>query len=122
MQTIKLVVGDWSGDGHNVTHTYFIEANYTSNEIEEAYQKFLTDRELYEPCEEYEDAKLDDYFLAALAEANIDISDMEINFYSGRDFCEFYLRVAKHTLTNLEWNFLMEDIQTINVGGYGLYE
>lgn len=36
--TITLVLGDWSKDGHNISHNEYIKSNFSIEEIEKAYK------------------------------------------------------------------------------------
>lgn len=38
MNKVKLVLGDWSGDGHSVSNTYIFNTNKSVEEIQQAYK------------------------------------------------------------------------------------
>lgn len=129
---INLVVGDWSGDGHNKTEQSTIKCNIEKKELEKAYKKgtkkigFDLTQEV---CEEYEDMSMPITIAEKLKAAGIDPleyaeqeegrEDMSFS-YDWIAFIKLWLRIAKLGNPNLEYDMSSSDNQNINVGGYGL--
>lgn len=57
LNKFKFVVGDWSGDGHNLTETFYLESNMTQEEIREIYfeTKEKTTNAIDEICIDFEE-------------------------------------------------------------------
>lgn len=128
---IKLVVGDWSDDGHGKTDSYLVKTNYSAADIKRSYERVLKTHKLRAPCNDCEDNRVDINIVELLAQHNIKTSDIleydkKNETYSfvdcGQDyFSELYLRISSVILTDLVYEFIDSDIATLNVGGYGLF-
>ena len=126
---VKLVIGDWSGDGHCQSATVIIDSNFSKLDIEKSYIKGsqIIGFDLIEDvCEEYEDSliphevivkckiqgmKLEDFF---------DEYDEEYNFRDWTDgFAKLYLFIVK--LGDPDFRYTETKLETVNIGGYGLF-
>ena len=129
---IRLVVGDWSGDGHNITDTSFMKSNLTYIEISSAYRKgseILGFNLKEDCCHEYEDSLLLGEHIFALRANGIDIKfdgrhedpmedEEEGVRLMSEEFVEIYLEICK--LGNPDFKYEIFRINDVNVGGYGL--
>ena len=128
---VKVVVGDWSGDGHNITETTIIESNLTSSELYSAYIKGskIVGFDLSECCSDYQDSKLQGQYIKMLRENGIDIifdgraedplddEDDGVNLMV-EEFVEIYLNICKLARPEFEWKEVR--LGNLDIGGYGL--
>lgn len=134
MHKITLIVGDWSGDGHEKTKDFTISSSLTAKELEKAYKAGLkkTGLEHDKMCSEYESTTIfkEEYkqFLALdpeLANCDSSISDLndDKNWWSvtPKEFAYMYMIIAKAGNSRLDWS-LEETSESIAVGGYGLFD
>jgi hypothetical protein len=130
MSRIKLVIGDWSCDGHEKSDDYYIESNLSKKEIEKAYKKgtkllgFDFSEEIAE-C--YEDSTLPkdkwEKFKELGYTGGFDSEDQAdengVNIWL-EEFLDLYLFIIQ--LGNPDFKYeLVEEEDTIHIGGYGLY-
>lgn len=136
---ISLVVGDWSGDGHDKRETVNIKSNLDKKAMEKAYKKgtkklgfdFCKD-----VCAEYEDNKLPPEKLDALVKLGLETKGMGLEYDLKRikkdegveiglwhdDFVEIYLFIVKLGDDEFTFEYLNADANpTINIGGYGMF-
>lgn len=130
---IRLVVGDWSKDGHEKSSDVYISCNLTAKEIEKAYKKGakaigLDVRETV--ASEYQDPYLLKEHYEKLKKAGYkeelepydDTEKTPTKFYINDDcFAEMFMFVAKVGNPALEYE-LAENSESVNVGGYGLFQ
>ncbi len=130
MNTIKLVVGDWSKDGHNQSDDVYVECNLTNAELDKVlHQQKIID--LNQECREYEDSSLSPECTAKLLELKIlDEESFEPHYkYKDRHsvcgsdaWVELLMSVVKHYLEpDVEFKYKIINTNSINVGGYGLF-
>lgn len=145
---IKVVLGDWSDDGHGKTSTFIINSNRDTSNIEKAYKKgvavlgFDFERKV---AYTYEDSTIKIEYLKSLIQTgfeweatvyNLKTQDYDDVVFSKQNdvsyetyedsFClddESYLamwfHVAKLGDPDLEYEIVK--IQSLNIGGYGLF-
>ncbi len=124
--TINLIVGDWSGDGHTITENVTISSNCSVDSIRLAYKegcKILGFDFSETVCREFEDRFVPEEIVEKLAEHGIKVKlDEVIDKYEldTKSYTSLYLQIAK--LGNDGFNYYIVSGQTINIGGYGLYE
>lgn len=130
---IKLVVGDYSRDGHEKSTDVYISCNLTAKEIEKAYKKGvkvvgLDVRE--NVASEYQDSYVLKEHYEKLKKAGYteelepydNDAETSTKFYINDDsFAEMFMFVAKVGNPDLEYE-LVEDSDSVNVGGYGLFQ
>lgn len=128
---LKVILGDWSDDGHSEKETICLKVNLTRNLIVQAYR---------ESCEKYNLIFHDDYedkknlkilmddnfnqeaveilhkiFLAGGIKDNPELyDDEEIEFSRKEKFVILLFKFIKLSLPNLEWEFIEEDIPYLN--------
>jgi len=58
--TFKLTLGDWSGDGHNITRSFFFNTNKTVAELEQIYEDNSAELgfDIFDYCSDYDDTKI----------------------------------------------------------------
>jgi len=138
---VKLNLGDWSQDGHNLTKVVILEVNKTVKEIQDAYRKSCKDSgvELHELCSEYNDDVIDRETIEKLNNFGIDTlswvhdsyevdndDDVYFNILGFRDLILDFIKVS---LPDLTYEIVEDDIPNINgfwgdlnvSFGYGLF-
>ena len=129
MNTINLVVGDWSNDGHGQTEVITIESNLTLSEIVEAYEKgkTISGIDLEYVCAEYQqntfgrqvyDKLVELGMLANSIESEVENDDIEVNI-SPFDFAYIYMFIVSLGNPDLKYEIIKPD--AIRIGGYGLF-
>lgn len=126
--SITLVVGDWSGDGHDKTENIFIKCNRSIDEVNEAYKagtKIVGFDLVDSLCEEYEDRRIPIEAVTSLQDNGIEIDwddevdpDVGVNIYH-EEFVEIYLAIVK--LGDPDFKYERQSPPVINIGGYGLF-
>lgn len=123
---VKLVVGDYSGDGHDKTQSFFYELSSPIDSLEEHYRKaaLATGFDITQYFKEYEDRRIP----VETAQMLVDRFGCSFIFEEDEDtvvvfpdeYADCYVAIfnsldPKVKLTPLT----IEDI--INIGGYGLF-
>lgn len=130
MNRIKMIVGDWSGDGHEKTEICYISSKYTADEISDSYKSILKEKKIPYPCKDYEENTISEEIVQLLKENNIQYDDIlersNTKYYLAgeegiKDFCELYLRIASIRLPHLTWKYEQDAPGVIRAGGYGLF-
>lgn len=132
----KIVLGDYSCDGHCMTETIYVKSNYNQNEIVEAYNnsKKLTGLSFDNSTEpnigvEWENNTIDYNDLEVLKkhgydllkERNIDREE-DYDIDGGEDFIDIFFNFVKISLSNLEYEIIQDDTPTLSLDmGYGLF-
>lgn len=138
--TINLVVGDWSDDGHGKTDTITITSNFTMEQIEQAYKdgRGLVGVNLSNVCNDYEDTLLSYEDWQKLSVAGLIIENLHMDEYSYGEavkaitnkegiylspetFARIYMFIADQGSLGLLWNIINDNYHAINIGGYGFY-
>lgn len=126
---IKLVVGDYSSEGHGQTDSIVIRSNLTNKEMVEA--KVIgakkIDFKFDKFCKDYEDNVIPFKEFKKLIDAGI-IKEMgwyeskeEEDLYADPDtFADIFLFLVKLGNEKFEYKISNAD-SVINIGGYGLY-
>ncbi len=123
MNTINLVLGDWSHDGHNQTDTVTISCNLTRDELQAAYERgsqkigFNLTREV---AAHYEENKLDEECVEALEKFGFDTSKVVEDDCLWTDgFVKIWLFVVG--LGEPDFVHKIVKNQDVRIGGYGLF-
>lgn len=121
---VKLVVGDWSYDGHNIKEDFLIEFNTEDvKEIELAYKKAveIIGVDLVENvCESYQDGSIEFVYEDINKHINLDFIKDQENI-SSDDFVLLYLAYIKLGNPNITGVLSENIVPEIKIGGYGLY-
>lgn len=127
MYLIKLVVGDWSGDGHEKTQNYYIYSNLSKKDIDESLKlaKNKLTFDVRNIASDYEERGMSAKQAAKLTEYNFKFDDDNIEndgsvYLTPEIFVDIYLFSIKLGNDNFEYTLLKPDF-TINIGGYGLF-
>lgn len=132
---LTLVIGDWSGDGHNATSTIVCESNLTGAEVMQAYltavgivgfdlsaevacdygNRILSADKAERLLELGYDKLHDDQFLDYAERAD----DGSWTLYSDESYLDIYLFFVK--LGNGEAQITPIDVDQVAIGGYGLF-
>lgn len=123
---IKLVTGDWSGDGHCMTSTKIFKSNVSEDELQQAYRKGvnLVGVDVSRLCENYEDNTIPSETARRINDS-IPNTFEDDEFEEGGiwtnddDFTYLWIAIAKAGNPDI----VMEEItgSSINIGGYGLF-
>lgn len=121
---VKLIVGDWSYDGHNQVETFHILSTHEGKDIERFYKNGvkLLRCDPSQDVDPYENNKLKEKTVSALTQAGFNFDDVEgAPTLCAEEYVLVYMFVARHGSDNaLEWK-LDESVDSINIGGYGLF-
>jgi hypothetical protein len=145
MSVIKLVVGDWSKDGHNQSDDVYVKVSFKDKgihpdvvkDVEKAYKegsKKLGFDLVKDCCCDYEDNGIEQHFAKKLQEQRV-VSKDYFSFNKdlltrdgkcclddGPDtFADLYMSIAKFGNPAIEWDFFELEEGEIKIGGYGLY-
>lgn len=121
---VKLIVGDYSGDGHEKTYTRVIESNLTSDQMIEAYKAACVIIGMdfcQDVCSEYEEMEPDEEEIATLAQVGISLDVDEFGWLSPEGFLDAYLQIVKLGNPNFIYGLVPEPKHFIPIGGYGLF-
>lgn len=138
MNKIGFCIGDWSGDGHEKTETFYIESKFTEKDFREASSKGKKIVRLgSNVCSDYEDRTFPGNVLKTIIDHGliteksldcvVEAKDMDPDWKLGDDvevwgeeFFKLHLAVCKIGNPDLEWKVISDD-PVINIGGYGLF-
>lgn len=131
METIRLVVGDWSGDGHEKTQTIYIESNLSTDQLTKAYKngcKVIGFKLIDYIADDYLDDAIGEDEINKLQTTGFDISKIKTEpDFNGRtaslyvqNYVDIYLHIVK--LGNPKFKFEIVNPPYLNIGGYGLFE
>ena len=122
---IRLIAGDFSGDGHNRTFISTIKSNLTKEQIAKAYERgsdILGINFQEQCCDKYEECCITEQEALILKQHGIidneDVEEVQ-SFILDDFFCEIWLKIAKLGSPNFQYEFF--DIDCIPIGGYGLF-
>lgn len=140
MNTIRLIVGDWSGDGHNQTETVVVECNLTRTELFTAHNAGCEKLGIAfdNVCADYEDNFISKDVWDKLEAAGLtfeDLPDQASDSYYARskftstgqfpiwinDYAYIYMFIARQGNPELDYHVITDDKTTIQIGGYGLF-
>ena len=126
--TIALIYGDPSCDGHGMHKTAYYYCNYKTKDIAQALTKVKEqyDISVRDLCSNYGQNTLTEKEYDTLVNVmKLDLShcgeDDEGEFYI-YDFPELILTIAKHILTDLEYESMKPTNDVYAIGGYGMFE
>ena len=127
--TIRLVVGDWSGDGHDKTDGFIFRTNWPKESAIKAYTKGakILGFDLHSDyCNGYQDSGIPEEAIATL-EKNGLLDREKDEWYEDEGYligptmwATLYMRVAQLGEPNFTFKESVSKSE-INVGGYGLY-
>lgn len=132
---VKLVLGDWSGDGHNISSSLFVSSSLSASELRTAYAegtKKVGFDYCNTVCAEYEDSSISKEKLNRLKELGFELRDSdgeefeleeqdECLFMDEETFAGMYMFICKLGNETLEYQFVSDNAQSNQIGGYGLY-
>lgn len=135
---VRLIVGDYSLDGHEKTEQFYIKSNISNLEITECYNeacKKVGFDLIRNYCYNYGDAGLPKKIVEKLLDTFPEIKryfdeNDEIDDYYEEDFSltcypelwvNLYLLMVKNVNPNFEYEFLLETVDDIVIGGYALF-
>lgn len=127
MYLIELIVGDWGGDGHEKSKSYYIYSNLSKKDIDESLKlaKNKLTFDIRDLCREYEDYGIQAKYASKLSEFNFKFDNDNI-YDDGsvglvpQTFVDIYLFSIKLGNDNFEYTLLKPD-EIIHIGGYGLF-
>jgi hypothetical protein len=133
---IKLMMGDWSGDGHKGTYDFYIKTNFSRNEVVEAFERGVTkiDFNITEFCSEFEDNSLTKEQFEHLVDCGFPeygcwyykwfknegrLDEIDWVALSQEEFAEIYCFTVRQG--NPEFRYVRLEHNSIDIGGYGLF-
>lgn len=134
METINLVVGDWSGDGHYKTSTTVVSCSLSTSDLEKAFKKGAKKLkfDITSYCEQFEDnlipnaeyVKMREMF-PALKELEFedeeDVVEDDQRHIDADIYAALYMYTAQVGEPEMTWTKIEENKASINIGGYGLF-
>jgi hypothetical protein len=129
---IRLVVGDWSTDGHSMAKEVSVLSNRRDRDLSKAYAKGVRVVGVdltKDVCREYEDSSLPAEVLVKLTAAGYQIPGVEhpetaicedTEYLTPEEFAELWLFIARKGDPELRVE-VVEGEPSINIGGYGLF-
>lgn len=126
---VKLIVGDWSDDGHGETFETIIDSNLSEDDIFKAHiegQKILGIN-IASYCKEYQQnlfpKGLIDWYFKNQDMSLYDHGNEMYNLPDGpADYKNIFLAIAKLGNPSFKFKGGIHDISTLRIGGYGLFE
>lgn len=122
---VELVIGDWSGDGHEKRESVFVHVT-SKEELQDGYAagcKILGFDFIKECCEEYEDNHIAEEYLEKLREHGLlegetteDWDEFGVDY---DQWADIYLGIVK--LGNPNFHIKKHTMETLRIGGYGLF-
>lgn len=114
---VKLVVGDWSNDGHGNTRDIVYEVNTTARQMDQAHEQGAKAIGVAweKVCEDYQDHTVPDDVMAKLKKHGIELPDECIG---PDEFAWVWLEIAKIGDPSLDCQEVY--LSNHNIGGYGL--
>lgn len=137
MKKFRLVLGDWSQDGHNIVQHIIIEANYSVEELRSAYYKShkLTRVNFDNICEEYEDSKLHEPEYKKFQKHNCPFEKLGIDeddlYLDENSYVKLLMWFISLSIPDLKWKKTDDGLPNFNGYwskegpsslGYGLYQ
>ena len=126
--TIALIYGDPSCDGHGMHETDYYYSNYKTKDIAQALAKVEEqyDISVRDLCSDYGQSMLTEKEYNTL----VNVMKLDISHCGEEDEGEFYvydfpgliLTIAKHILTDLEYESMEPTNDFYDIGGYGMFE
>ncbi len=144
MKNIELVVGDWSGDGHEKTSDIKVSCNYSAKEVEDFHKKgceitgvnfskwccdyedFEVSKEQIEKVLKYTELTIEQIYSQYKEDFDCYVDDVESWKYVNMTlevFAHFYMLIAKIAKPELDFSIVSsrDNKEKINIGGYGLF-
>lgn len=133
MNTVQLVTGDPSADGHGKTETILVKTNLSAALLQKAYKKgskvvgFDFNGNV---ATDYEDSVIPERYLDSLKHFNLLDEELASELNEGDDyyldgpeeFASIWLGIAKLGNPALEYEIVEPDYENqIEIGGYGLF-
>ena len=121
MSFINLVVGDYSGDGHDKRETITIRSNKEADETRYAFEQENETVQLEQYCSEFEDQEFPTALISKYVSTDLYVVDPDEEF-SEMDldtFAEIWMGMAR--AGDPELVLSVENIPEIFIGGYGLF-
>lgn len=138
MHLTRLVIGDWSHDGHEKTADFLVKTNLSMDALAQAYVAGCAKLgiKLHEFVEDYQAYEVPRSVIATLtggvkAEEDLLTGDLleqldadpdALVGLSVDDYAILWLLVARAGRPELVWEEQHVDTPVINIGGYGLFE
>jgi hypothetical protein len=130
--TIDLVMGDWSDDGHGETEQVTIKSNFNKIWIDRAYESasdILGFCFINEVAKNYEEPYIDNELIIKLREVleEPNLLDGVIDEHAecigidSYEYLDIYLKIIKLGDPDFKYKIIGDNNEQINIGGYGLF-
>lgn len=131
MNKIRLILGDWSGDGHGKSEDIYVECNLDKDNLAKAFDAGVKKLEvdISDCCSDYEDSSIprDIYQIIAAVDPKWtkkllgeEEPENEYDYVEYKTFATLWMLTAQAGNPDLKWDFC-EDSPYIAIGGYGLF-
>lgn len=139
LNTIKIVVGDWSQDGHNNTEDFYIKTNVAVDVLQDIFTENSKKLEfnLRSYCTDYEDNEIPtEDLMSVLNKLSVNIEELELDdfydddeedeeekyYFNPESWFKLFCHICKYEQPTL----IIEHVSvlyanTIEIGGYGLF-
>lgn len=130
MKIYKLVEGDGSGDGHKFSTDYYVKCNMDPTKLYKKAVKIAGYDLIKDYCSDYEDNKIPikilldiwpDFFDVDYVPDQEELEDGYELWYGEEYWPEIFLKFCQKADENFTYEFVVSDVPSINIGGYGLY-
>lgn len=126
--TVKIELGDPSGDGHCISENKLFKTNYNQSHLVQAYRvsvaKFGVD--LHDVCSNYQDSRIKKDLYDKLLSGGFPINEyfsIEDDYYinDASNFGNMIMEFIKVSLPDLTYETISMEVPSIGSFGYGLY-
>ena len=126
----KLVEGDGSGDGHGDSTYYYVKCNMNPAELYKKAVKIAGYDLIKDYCSDYEENTIPikilldiwpDFFTEEYVPDEYDEPGMYKLWYGDEYWPELFMKFCQKADENFTYEFVVSEIPTIRIGGYGLY-
>jgi hypothetical protein len=124
MHRIKLVVGDYSCDGHGRSEDFYILSNLAHKELTSAFYKGeeIIGISFYDQLSEYDTRHLDQHTIDKMA-MYFDVYGIDADYWiQPHEYVDYWLQIAKVGNPDLKFDYDDGSEPIIEIGGYGLFE
>lgn len=149
MTTLKLVIGDWSHDGHNQSEFVYFDSNISEAEIKEAYlnavakcgvglHRARTGEQHESVCDEYEQRTIPLELKAKMEAIGVDFEKVggyecvegQWGDFGGKGIAKLFLELVRAVRPDFQYDIINDRVPCINgfwskdfnLGfGYGMY-
>lgn len=126
MYQFKLVIGDWSGDGHSRSESYLVRSNYPVEQVREAHFliKEKTGIDIERICSEYQDSDIDKNVITKLLSLGFQFEYDDVEsptqndiLFGAKEMAKLWVFLLQKADPNLSLEIIDFDIPTLHFWG-----